>query len=308
MQGRILYHSIIKSIRGRVIFYTDCDRLLFVNIMRRFVDKHDIEIVEFVLMDNHVHILHNAQSKEHALLFISEMQQNFSFWYNRFHSTHDKFFAPAKIFPKYTQEAIVKCSLYILQNPMAACPKDYPHPKDYKWSSYHFHYDFMVSAGRLVQNSHDLYRANKIFDLINCSRSALTNKCPFLRSGFQWPGVRLSDIINVNNYDLDQLYTKHEFGIISQKSIVTPQDEYNSDGGERVKDYIQRNKKSLSSLSEFLQGVLKGRNYNKLSQEEKENLILKIFKCTRATQMQVVMLLDEDKDYIKELYLKYRFN
>ena len=80
MEGRIHYHSIIKSIRGRVIFYTDVDRLLFLNILRRFTDKHSITIIEYVLMDNHVHILHDAQSYDHALLFIKEMQQHFSFW------------------------------------------------------------------------------------------------------------------------------------------------------------------------------------------------------------------------------------
>lgn len=308
MKGRILYHSIVKSIRGRVIFYRDSDRLLFLNILRRFIDKHSITIVEFVLMDNHVHLLHTAQSEEHAMIFLSEMQQNFVFWYNRFHSTHDKLLVPAKVYPKRTAEKIVNCSLYILQNPMVACRSGYPHPKDYKWSSYHYHYDYMATAPRLVPNSTDVTRANKIFDLINCSKSAQTNKCPLLRSGFTWPTIQLTDILEVNTFDLDRLYTKHEFKIIVHKCVVSAQTEYESEKARSIKDYLQKTKKTLSSLSELLGTLLNGKTYQELTKEEKEEVIMKIFTCTNATQMQIVMLLDEDKEHIKKLYLKYRYN
>ena len=44
------------------------------------------------------------------------------------------------------------------------------------------------------------------------------------------------------------------------------------------------------------------------NKEEKEEIIMKIFSCTNATQMQIIMLLDEDKEYIKNLFLKYRYN
>ena len=308
MEGRILYHSIIKSIRGRVIFYKDSDRLLFLNILRRFIDKHSIIIVEFVLMDNHIHLLHTAQSKEHAVLFLSGMQQNFVFWYNRFHSSHDKLLVPAKVYPKYTEETIVKCSLYILQNPMVACRRDYPHPKDYKWSSYHYHYDFMSKAPRLVPNSNDVIRANKIFDLINCSKSIQTNKCPLLRSGFVWPLVKLSDILPVNTFELDMLYTKQEFKILAQKSVISPKEEYDAERADSIKDYFQRKKGSFASLSNFLSKLLKGKQYVQLTDRQKEDLIFQMFACTNATQIQLVLLLDEDKEYIKDLYMKYKLS
>lgn len=310
MQGRILYHSIVKSIRGRVIFYKDSDRLLFLNILRRFIDKHSVTIVEFVIMDNHVHLLHTADSKEHAMLFLSEMQQNFVFWYNRFHSSHDKLLIPAKIYPKYTEEAIIRCSLYILQNPMVAYRKDYPHPKDFKWSSYHYHYDYMSKAPRLVPNSTDVIRANKIFDIINCSKSIHTNKCPLLRAGFIWPILKLQDLLPVSTHDLDALYTKTEFKILVQKSVISPKEEYSSDSAMPVPPDKPRNYKgkgALAALSEFLQILLAGRNYTQLEKSQKEELIFQMFKCTRTTQKQLVMLLDEDKENIKNLFLKYKY-
>ena len=110
MEGRIHYHSIIKSIRGRVIFYTDVDRLLFLNILRRFTDKHSITIIEYVLMDNHVHILHDAQSYDHALLFIKEMQQNNMVAFGELYRRHHDYlvsFASLNVGKKNIAEDIV---------------------------------------------------------------------------------------------------------------------------------------------------------------------------------------------------------
>lgn len=226
MRGRYHYHSILKSIRGYVIFCSDADRLLFLNILRRFTDKYNITVVEFVIMDNHIHILHTAESFIQANKFVGELQQNFSFWYNRFHSSKDKLFIPATVCPKFTQEAVLKSSFYILQNPMVAFPKDCPHPKDYRWSSYHFHYDFIKDVMITVKHKHDVSKANLMFDIINNSRSKVKNKCPELRSGLGWPEVNLSDLIEVPTGDMDCLYTKKEFKIIVQKCVVSPVEEY----------------------------------------------------------------------------------
>ncbi|MBQ7774118.1 MAG: transposase [Bacteroidales bacterium] len=306
MKGRIHFHSIIKSIRGRVIFYTDVDRLLFLNILRRFTDKHSIEIVEYVLMDNHVHLLHTAQSYDHANMFIKEMQQNFSFWYNRLHGSHDKFFVPARIYPKYSQDSIIKTSMYILQNPMAACPGEYPHPEDYKWSSYHYHYDFMDKAQLLVNNSLNIIKANKYFDLINASRSIMVNKCPLLRSGFQF-NMKLLDIIDVNHNELDSLYSKKEFKIVVQKSVVTPKEEYSTERLAKNASYIKKNKESMSQLSDFLGELLGEEKYIDMQSSRKEDLIFQLYTFTKATPLQISMLLDEDKNYIRALFKQFKY-
>lgn len=307
MEGRIHFHSIIKSIRGRVIFYSDSDRLLFVNILRRFLDKHNIILVEFVIMDNHIHLLHTAQSKEHSMLFLGELQQNFSFWYNRFHSSHDKFFIPAKTFVKFTQEYRHNCSLYILQNPMVASPKDYPHPKKYRWSSYIFHYDFEDSAPMLVKSEFEMTKANKLFDLINHSKSISYNKCPLLRSGFEWRNNKLTDFLNVETGEIDSLYTKSEFKVIVQKNIISKHQEFSTERTERVAAYLEKHKHALAPISQALDVILSGRNYATLSLKEKESVIEDLFKYTNATQKQIIMLLDEDKNHIKEIYQKYMY-
>lgn len=304
MQGRYHFHSIIKSIRGKVIFYKDSDRLLFLNILRRFIDKYDIEIREFVLMDNHVHILHTAQSYGQTFSFLGELQQNFSFWYNRFHSSKDKLFIPAKSYLKQTEEAILKCSFYILQNPMVACPKDYPHPKDFPWSSYHYHYNNMGRPMMLVKHFHDVSKANVMFSIINNSRSKDRNKCPQLRSGFSWPDIKLSDLLNVSTFEMDRLYTQKEFKIVVQKSLISAKEEYFTERAGKLREYIRNNKTAISKLSHLLNLLIENRNYENLSLSEKESLIMDLFAYSKATIMQVVMLLDEDKQFVAQLYRK----
>ena len=304
MQGRFHYHSILKSIRGKVIFYADSDRLLFLNIFRRFIDKYNITVLEFVLMDNHVHILHTADSFIQASKFAGELQQNFSFWYNRFHSSKDKLFVPARIYPKFSMEDILKCSFYILQNPMVACPKDYPHPKDYKWSSYHFHYNFMKDLRLMVKHMHDVSKVNVMSDVINNSRSRLKNQCPDLRCGYSWPELTLADFLQVSTKEMDSLYTVKEFVILVQKSLISAKEEYSNERSAKVREYLRNNKEALSKLSELLLLFLGDRNYESLTVQEKEVLILDLFTHSKATIKQVVILLDEDKNFVSQLYSK----
>lgn len=304
MQGGYHFHTIFKSIRGKVIFYRDYDRLLFLNILRRFTDKYNIKVLEFVLMDNHVHLLHTAVSIAQASSFAGELQQNFSFWYNRFHSSKDKLFVPAHIYYKRDETDILKCSFYILQNPMVACPAAYPHPMDYLWSSYHFHYNFMDKMPILVKQAKDVTRANMMFDIINNSRSRETNVCPALRSGFEWDKLRLDQFIDVTTVYVDCNYSRKEFKILAQKSIITAKEEYACEREARMKEYLRYNKIAISKLSELLEILLDGRKYEELDLDEKEFLISEIFSNSRATIMQVVMLLDEDRSFVSGIRRK----
>lgn len=307
MEGSFHYHSIIKSIRGRVIFYEDSDRLLFLNILRRFVDKYGVTLVEFVLMDNHIHILHTAQSKKEAQQFISELQQNFSYWYNRFHSSKDTMFVPAKIYPKNREEMVTKCALYILQNPMVASRDAYPHPKDYKWSSYRFHYSFMKGGRSLVKDPSQIMKLNYMSRMINSSRSIYKNACPLMRENFSTTNITLADILSVNTFEVDKLYTPDEFKIILQKFIISFQEEYAEELLKKKMRYFKKHKVAVARASNYLIGILGGRNYNSLTREEKTDVITKLLSCSKISVIQVVMLLDEDKAFVSGIYRKLKY-
>lgn len=310
MRGTFIYHSIIKTIRGKVIFYEDSDRLLFLNILRRFIDKHSVTLMEFVLMDNHIHLLHTANSIEHVALFVGELQQNFSYWYNRFRNSKDKLFIKPKIVPKKTDESIIKCALYILQNPMVACRGEYPHPGDYRWSSYRYHYNyFQESTSKyLVKKPQDVLRANNCFFVINNSKSVMKNLCPMLKENFTWPDVSLKDILDVNTNFIDGRYSSKEFKTIVQAFVISEREEYNSESELRRKSYINKHKPAYDKISAKLVPLLEGKNYNDLGREEQDAIIKELLKDRKVTITQIVMLLDEDRGHVQKILSSVRSN
>jgi Transposase IS200 like. len=257
----MFFHSVIKSIRGKIIFYEDEDRLLFVNILRRFLDKHKIKLLEFVIMDNHIHLLHTAQSKELAVIFLSELQQNFAFWYNRFHRIEDKLFRPAKIFYKLTKTAIFQCAFYILQNPMNASKELYPHPKDYRWSSYYFHYNFFEKNKKLNCTKQSINRANTFFVTINNSRSKDRNACLPLFDNFYDKQVQLFDFLVVDTSFLDLKFTPDEFEILAAKAVVPELEELEKQEQQRRSKFILTHKDVITNMSSHLVELLDGRDY-----------------------------------------------
>lgn len=308
MQGTFIYHSIIKTIRGKVIFYEDSDRLLFLNILRRFIDKHSITLLEFVLMDNHIHLLHTASSSEHVALFVGELQQNFSYWYNRFRKSKDTLFIKPKIVPKKTDESIIKCALYILQNPMVACRSEYPHPGDYRWSSYIYHYNYFQEQNSkyLVKKPQDVLRANNCFFVINNSKSVMKNMCPMLKENFVWPDISLKDILDINTSFVDGRYSSKEFKTIVQTFVISEREEYNSESELRRKSYINRHKQAYDKISAKLILLLEGKNYHDLGREEQVAIIKELLKDRKVTITQIVMLLDEDRGHVQKILSSVR--
>ena len=129
-------HSYIRGNNKKVIFYDDDDRIEFLKKCDRFAKHFDTKILEFVLMDNHVHLqlLTNNLTPFMKSLLMSYVQT-----YNYRHKSADKLFkTPFSSAAKYTDEWAIENMLYILKNPVKAgiCQS----PGDFKWSSYGFHY------------------------------------------------------------------------------------------------------------------------------------------------------------------------
>lgn len=216
MEGRIHYRAILKSVRGIRIFYEDSDRILFLNILNRFAVKHLITIEEFVLLEGSVEILFSSQSHGKTKSFISEVQQNFSYWYNRFHSCKDTLFAPAEIIQIQDSKGVVKSAISILQSPVNFyCREDFK-LFDYPWSSYRFHYNFMKCSKSLVKSASQILKVNGMSKIINGSRSAYKNSCPRINENLCTSYLSLADLIRVDTFEVDKFFTPDDFKIILQ--------------------------------------------------------------------------------------------
>lgn len=130
------FHVYFRGNHRFNVFSNDTERLVFLKLCNKYSQSYMTVIQEFVLMDNHVHL----QVFTHQLTkFMRILLHSFSIWYNKEKGVNGTIFeSPFNSSIKRTREWMIDSMLYILQNPIKAgiCK----HPKDYKWSSYHFHF------------------------------------------------------------------------------------------------------------------------------------------------------------------------
>lgn len=129
-------HVYFRGNNQHNVFYDDTDKIVFLKLCNKMAARYDTRILEFALMNNHVHLL--AETKN-ITQFMKALLVSYVQWYNRRKGSRDKLFAtPFNSACKFTEQGIISCMLYILQNPLNACICT--NLSDYKWYSYSYHY------------------------------------------------------------------------------------------------------------------------------------------------------------------------
>ena len=146
------------------VFYEDVDRVSFLSRCGYYSKKYNSTVQEFVLMDNHIHL--QLQTNQLTRLMKSILV-SFVHYYNQKHNTSGNLFqSPFSSVCKYSDEWKIDSMLYILQNPLAA--EICKHPADYKWSSYHFHFNRKSPLKKYIQVDTNLmdkyFKTYKKFD------------------------------------------------------------------------------------------------------------------------------------------------
>jgi len=128
-----LYHIVVRGVNKQNIFFDDEDKSLFINLIKKYSKKMNIQIHAFCLMDNHVHLELGDPEKKISLF----MQCVCSIYARLFNKKYDRI---GHLFQeRYASEIIstdtqfLTVFRYILQNPQKAglCKIE-----NYKWSSY----------------------------------------------------------------------------------------------------------------------------------------------------------------------------
>lgn len=52
-----VYHTIIRGIDKQDIFYSEKDRIKFIEIIKDTKEKYNYELYAYCLMDNHIHLV-----------------------------------------------------------------------------------------------------------------------------------------------------------------------------------------------------------------------------------------------------------
>ncbi|MCE5320809.1 MAG: transposase [Bacteroidales bacterium] len=145
-------HVYFRGNNRQNVFYEDADRISFLSRCGFYSNKYDSVVQEFVLMDNHVHL--QLQTNQLTRLMKSILV-SFGHYYNKKHNTSGNLFqSPFNSVCKYSDEWKIDSMLYILQNPLAA--EICKHPKEYKWSSYNFHFNGNTPLKKYIKVDTDL--------------------------------------------------------------------------------------------------------------------------------------------------------
>ncbi len=127
------YHVYNRGIRKQNIFLDNKDYQRYTDRLKEYKGKHQVSIIAYCLMPNHVHLLIRQNGPQPASKFIQRLHTAYSMYFNKKYSEVGHLFQnrfKAKIISK--DEYLMHLSRYIHLNPEKLLRK----LPGYKWSSY----------------------------------------------------------------------------------------------------------------------------------------------------------------------------
>lgn len=126
-----LYHVMLRGVDRMVIFRENDDRYMFLNLLRQQASE-DFKVYCYCLMTNHIHLLLESPCLSQH---IRRIATSYAMWFNNKygrcgHLFQDRF--KSEIIE--TENYLLQCFRYILQNPVKAGICQYP--SQYSWNSY----------------------------------------------------------------------------------------------------------------------------------------------------------------------------
>lgn len=136
------YHIYNRGHNKQQIFLKHQDYHRYINRMETYLEKHDITILAYCLMPNHVHFLIRQDGEEAIQQFIHRLHTSYTMFFNKkYERVGSVFQGRFKARMIDSEEYLLHVSRYIHQNPIdilsfqgqALSLKDYP------WSTYRYY-------------------------------------------------------------------------------------------------------------------------------------------------------------------------
>lgn len=142
------FHIMVQGIKKEEIFIKDEYKKKYIQLMHIFKEKHEIEIVCYCVMNNHVHIIIYSENIDELTKFMMKLNTTYAVHYNKSENrvgyVYRNRFESKQI---YNQDYLTKCIKYIHMNPVKA--EYVKEEKEYKYSSYN---DYINKTG-IVNNN-----------------------------------------------------------------------------------------------------------------------------------------------------------
>lgn len=133
--GSGFFHVMVQGIKKEKIFYKREYKEKYIQLMKIFKEKQKIELVNYCVMDNHVHIIIYTEDIEELTKFMERLNTTYAINYNKAENrvgyVYRNRFESKEI---YNQDYLTKCIKYVHMNPVKA--QITKTEGEYKYSSY----------------------------------------------------------------------------------------------------------------------------------------------------------------------------
>ncbi len=211
------HHIVVKGANNNFIFSDDTSKDMYLHLLEKYREKHDIKIFAYCIMDNHAHLLiqsGRAKSENHICIsdFMHDVQCAFARWYNKNYSHCGPVFnARFNSFSCRSLPYFIYAINYIHKNPVKhGKTKSY----SYRYSSFKDYaagsglsdledcYAFLgISRAQLLEHLTRLKANNsfpfldKLLEKIRASQNSKTLEMLLLELAFQIEDIRGSRLV-----------------------------------------------------------------------------------------------------------------
>jgi putative transposase len=129
-----VYHVVSRGNRRERLFHTRDAFEEYLKLLRGMCERHDVDVLAYVLMPNHVHLL--VKAPENVLsAFMRDLHGRFAQWHNRrYHLTGHVFEGRYRCWPCSVDRYLWALVRYLHDNPVRAGLVE--HADEYRWSSF----------------------------------------------------------------------------------------------------------------------------------------------------------------------------
>ncbi len=127
------HHVIQRGNRRQQVFFYPGDKTLYLQLLKKQVDKHGVEVWAYCLMDNHVHLILVPQKAENLSKAVAETNRCFACKINKRYDWQGYLWQGRFISYVMDEMYLIKALHYVENNPVRA--KIVDKAWDYPWSS-----------------------------------------------------------------------------------------------------------------------------------------------------------------------------
>jgi putative transposase len=132
------YHIVTRGIDHRKLFRYRQDYQYFLEIIKKYLQKFQINIIHYCFMPNHIHLLIQAQKAEDLPKFMQAILQVYASYFRKKHNSVGFVFQNRYKSSFINKDSyLIECGRYIERNPLRAKITD--DLSSYRWSSFSFY-------------------------------------------------------------------------------------------------------------------------------------------------------------------------